>query len=103
MYATRTTIYPDSGKFGEARELMRERVKAAQSAGDRIGLAELAVGTDGPQLIVTALFNDLAAFEARRKRNQADADFQKFIAKLASLARKPGSVDLVEILLPMPS
>ena len=40
--------------------------------------------------------------EATRKRNQTDATFQKFAAKLASLVRKPVAIELFEIVVPMP-
>ena len=68
----------------------------------RLALSELVAGGDAPQFTVNILFNDLAAFEEYRKRDQADGDFQKFVAKLSSLIRKPSGIDLMEVLAPMP-
>ena len=48
------------------------------------------------------LFDDLAAFDDLRKRNQADATFQKFATKLASISREPVAVELFEVLVVMP-
>ena len=103
MYMQRVSIYPDPEKVGEVRSLLLERVKARQSAGIRGALSELVAGGHAPQFTVSVLFENLAAFEAFRKRDQSDADFQKFIGKLASLIRKPSGFDIMEVLLPMPS
>ncbi|HYM16035.1 MAG TPA: hypothetical protein VEZ14_10790 [Dehalococcoidia bacterium] len=102
MYMQRISIYPTPEKVGEARALLVERAKLRQEAGLRLALSELVAGAHAPQFTVSVLFNDLAAFEASRKRDQADADFQKFVAKLASLVRKPMGFDLMEVLAPMP-
>ncbi len=103
MYMQRVSIYPDPEKVAEVRTLLIERAKARQSSGTRVALSELVAGSDTPQFIVSTLFEDLAAFEALRKRDQSDADFQKFVAKIASLIRKPAGFDLLEVLVPMPS
>jgi len=103
MYAQRVTIYPRPENVREVRDLLVERVKARQAAGSRAALSELVAGSDAPQFTVGSRFDDLAAFEASRKRDQADADFQKFVAKLTSLLRKPSAFDLMEVLVSMPS
>ena len=103
MYMQRISIYPDPEKVGEVRAMLVERAKLRQGAGMRIALNELVAGAHAPQYTVSMLFDDLAAFEASRKRDQSDADFQKFVAKLSSLIRKPTGFDLMETLLPMPS
>ncbi len=103
MYVQRVTIYPSPQNVREVRELLVERVKARQAAGSKAALAELVAGSDAPQFTVNARFDDLAAFEASRKRDQADADFQKFVAKLTSLLRKPSAFDLMELLVSMPN
>lgn len=103
MYMQRVSIYPNPEKVGEVRAMLVERVKSRQTDGVRVALSEVVAGSHVPQFAVSVLFNDLAAFEAFRKRDQADADFQKFIAKLSSLIRKPSDFDLMEILAPMPS
>jgi quinol monooxygenase YgiN len=103
MYMQRVSLYPQPEKVAEVRALLVERVKARQSSGIRVALAELIAGSDTPQFTVSTLFEDLAAFEAFRKRDQSDADFQKFVAKIASLIRKPAVFDLMEVLVPMPS
>lgn len=99
----RIFVYPDPEKLGEVRSLLLERAKARQGAGMRLALAELVAGSHTPQFTISTLFEDLAAFEAQRKRDQGDADFQRFVGKLASLIRKPTGFDLLEVLLPMPS
>jgi len=99
----RVSIYPNPEKVGEVRTMLVERAKSRQADGVRLALSELVAGGHAPQFTVSILFNDLAAFEASRKRDQADGDFQKFIAKLSSLIRKPSDFDLMEVLAPMPS
>ena len=103
MYMQRVSIYPDPQKVAEVRSMLVERVTARQSAGVRVALSEMVAGSHAPQFTVSILFNDLAAFEAYRKRDQADADFQKFVGKLSSLIRKPSGFDLLEVLAPMPA
>lgn len=103
MYMQRVSIYANPEKVGEIRTLLIERAKARQSAGMRFALTEMVAGSHGPQFTVNVLFNDLAALGAVRKRDQADGDFQKFAAKLTSLIRKPNDIDLLEVLVPMPS
>ena len=102
MYMQRVSIYPDPQKVAEVRSMLVERAKARQAAGMRLALSELVAGGHAPQFTVSLLFDDLAAFEASRKRDQADADFQKFIGKLASSIRKPSAFDLMEVLVQMP-
>ena len=99
MYMQRISIYPTPEKLGEIRTLLIERTTARQAAGMRVALTEMIAGSHHPQFSVNVLFNDLAEFEASRKRDQADGDFQKFVAKLASLIRKPNDFDLLEVLL----
>jgi hypothetical protein len=103
VYMQRITIYPNPEKVGEVRALLVERAKLRQGAGMRLALNELVAGGHAPQFTVSLLFDDLAAFEASRKRDQSDADFQKFVGKLSSMIRKPNAFDLMETLLPMPS
>jgi hypothetical protein len=103
MYMQRVSIYPNPTNIVEVRTLLIERAKARQASGTRVALSELVAGSNTPQFIVSTLFEDLAAFEALRKRDQADADFQKFVAKIGSLIRKPAGFDLMEVLVPMPS
>ena len=103
MYMQRVSIYPNPEKVGEVRTMLVERAKSRQADGVRLALSELVAGGHAPQFTVSILFNDLAAFEASRKRDQADGDFQKFVAKLSSLIRKPSAFDLMEVLAPMPS
>ena len=103
MYVQRISIYPEPEKVGDVRALLLERVKARQAAGIRVALAEMVAGTDAPQFTVNILFADLAAFEASRKRDQADGDFQKFVGKLSSAIRQSSDIDLMEVLAEMPS
>lgn len=102
MYMQRITIYANPEKVAEIRALLIERAKARQAAGMRLALTEMVAGGHGPQFTVNVLFNDLAAFEEARKRDQADGDFQKFVGKLTSLIRKPNDFDLLEVIVPMP-
>ena len=103
MYMQRVSSYANPEKVGEVRSMLVERVTARQSAGIRVALSEMVAGSHAPQFTVSILFNDLAAFEAYRKRDQADGDFQKFVGKLSSLIRKPSGFDLLEVLAPMPA
>lgn len=103
MYMQRVSLYPNPQNIAEIRTLLVERAKARQASGTRVALTELVAGSDTPQFTVSTLFEDLAAFEALRKRDQSDADFQKFVAKIGSLIRKPAEFDLLEVLVQMPS
>jgi len=102
MYQQRVTIHPSPDKIAAARALLLARVKGAQAGGQRIALGELAVGRHAPEFQIIILFDDIAAFEAQRKRNQADPTFQKFAAKLATMLREPVGIDLFEVLVIMP-
>jgi hypothetical protein len=102
MYSQRVTVYPRPEKIAEARALLLARVKTTQASGQRVALGELVVGRHAPEFQVTLLFDDLAAFEAQRKRNQADASFQTFVTKLAATLRKPVGQDLFEVHVAMP-
>jgi len=102
MYMQRISLYPDPEKVADVRAMLVERAKARQAAGMRVALSELVAGGHAPQFTVSSLFDDLAAFEASRKRDQADADFQKFVARLVPSLRKPSSFDLMEVLVSMP-
>jgi quinol monooxygenase YgiN len=103
MYMQRVSIYPNPANIAEVRTLLIERAKARQASGTRVALSELVAGANTPQFVVSTLFEDLAAFEALRKRDQSDVDFQKFAAKIGSLIRKPAAFDLMEVLVQMPS
>ena len=83
--------------------MLIERAKARQAAGVRVAISEVVAGSHTPQFTVSTLVEDLAAFEALRKRDQADVDFQKFVAKIGSLIRQPAGFDLMEVLVQMPS
>ena len=102
MYQQRVTVRPNPEKVAEARALLVARAKATQAGGQRVALGELVAGKHGPEFQVILLFDDLAAFDALRKRNQADAAFQKFATKLASVSREPVAVELFEVLVVMP-
>jgi hypothetical protein len=102
MYSQRVTVHPRPDKIAAARALILARVKAGQARGQRIAFGELVVGRHAPEFQITILFDDLAAFEAQRKRNQADAAFRTFGTKLAATLRKPVGIDLFEVLVAMP-
>ena len=102
MYSQRVTVHPSPDKIAAARALLLARVKISQAGGQRIALGELVAGKHAPEFQVTILFDDLAAFEAQRKRNQADASFRTFGEKLAATLRKPVTIDIFEIHVAMP-
>ena len=102
MYQQRVTVRPSPDKVAEARALLVAQAKTTQARGQRVALGELVAGRHGPEFQVILLFDDLAAFEAMRKRNQADAAFQKFASKLASISREPVAIELFEVLVVMP-
>lgn len=103
MYMQRVSIYPMPDKVAEVRPMLLERVTSRQGEGLRVALSELVAGSDAPLFTVSVLWNDLAAFEASRKSDQANSDFQKFVGKLSTLIRKPTGFDIMEVLVPMPS
>lgn len=102
MYMQRVTVHPSPDKIAAARELLLARVKTNRAAGQQIAFAELVVGRHAPEFLITLLFDDLTAFEAQRKRNQADKSFQAFATKLAATLREPVGIDLFEVLVAMP-
>jgi hypothetical protein len=102
MYSQRVIVHPSPDKVAAARALLLARVKTNRAAGQQIAFGELVVGRHAPEFQVTLLFPDIAAFEAQRKRNQADATFQTFVTRLAATLREPVGVDLFEVLVAMP-
>ena len=103
MFVQRVTGYPAMGKEREARATAEEWVKKRQSKGIRINLAMPMYSADGPALVITSLFNDLAEIEGRMRQNADDKDFQAYAAKMSSLSRQPIKAELAEVLVPFQS
>ena len=103
FYVQRALNYPAQGKGPELRALLEERVKGVQSSGQPASLSASVYGSDGPIFITALSFQDLAALESYRRRNQADPRFQAFGVKLNPLVRQVTRVELFEALIAMPS
>ncbi|MFN8634765.1 MAG: hypothetical protein U0893_12990 [Chloroflexota bacterium] len=96
----RVRIYPTLGKEAETRAFMTEWVKAAQAQGEKVGLAARVYSSEGSMLMVPRRFADLAAADARRRENLADAEWQGRIAKLGTLTREPFRQSIEETVVP---
>lgn len=102
-FTQRALGYPAVGKGPELRAIMEERVKGLQSSGQRATLGVSVYGTDGQEFTTTLAFQDLAALESYRRRNQSDPAFQAYVAKVNPLIRQGPKVELAEVLIPFPS
>lgn len=104
MYTQRVTYYPAVGKGPELRALLEERVKHVQSAGAEVALGvRMFGGPAGNPYIVNLRFQDLAAVEAYRRRNQADPAFAAYNAKVATTLSCAAEIELYETVIPNPA
>jgi len=98
MITARVRIYPKLDKVVEVRDFMIGWVKLAQEQGENLALAQRIYSSEGPALIVPRRFDDLAAADARRRANLADADWQARLATLGGMLREPVRQTLEESL-----
>ena len=85
----RVRVYPALDRVVEARQFMTEWVKAAQGQGESVALAQRIYSSEAPTLVIPRRFEDLAAADARRRENLADAEWQGRIATLNGMLRGP--------------
>ena len=96
MYATITSVYPALDKESAVVELLREWAQLRQARGVRVDLVQPWFSPS--EVVVDHIYDDLAALEAQRRADQADADFQARLARLAPLLRAPVASRLFESL-----
>jgi hypothetical protein len=94
-------IYPTLGKEAEVRAFLTDWVKHAQEQGERAALLQRIYSSEGSMLAVLRQYDDLAAADARRQRNQEDADWQARVATLNTLIREPLRQVLAETIVPI--
>lgn len=104
MYVQRESSYPAPGKGAELRACLEERVKAAHAKGRAASLAvQLFAGAAGAGYVRNIRFQDLAAYDATRRQNQADPAFQALTQKITPLLSRPNAIELFEVLIPFPA
>jgi hypothetical protein len=99
MYTQRITLHPVAGKVGEVEAIITERIKRRQAQGTDASLSQRLTGV-GATFTLGLRFADLAAFQSFRTANRADTELQAYQAKLAPMLLGPGSVELLEVLIP---
>lgn len=103
MYLQRVLFHPQPGKETELQHHLEAQIKKSQALGMKIGLATLLFSPEGTTFVITIRFDNLAEFEKVRQRNSTDQAFQEFLTKGASLSHRPRRLELLEVLVPMPS
>src|SRR4051794_20192264 len=102
MFMLRHRVYATLGKEAEVRAFMSDWVRHAQEQGESAALAQRIFSSEGPVLVVARRYEDLVALDARRRANQADADWQARVARLSTMIREPVRQTLEEsLVLPM--
>jgi hypothetical protein len=94
-------IYPTLGKEAEVRAFMTDWVKHAQAQGERASLLQRIYSSEESMLAVRREYDDLAAADARRRDNLADADWRARVETLNSLIREPLRQALFEPIVPL--
>jgi len=85
----RVRVYPALDRVGEVRQFLAEWVKIAQGQGESLALAQRVYSSEAPTLVIPRRFADLAAADARRRENAADAEWQGRLATLNGMLRGP--------------
>jgi len=93
--------FPALGKEQQVRAITEEFVKASQSAGVRIGMAQRVFSSTGSVLEVTSVFPDLAALD--RTRQERAAITRDVVQAGQELSREPIQARVFELLVPFPS
>lgn len=94
-------INPTLGKEAEVRAFMTDWVRHAQEQGERVGLLQRIYTSEGSMLAVLRRYDDLAAADARRHENAADADWQERLRKLSTMLREPIGQYIAEPIIPL--
>ena len=103
MYMQRVRNYPQQGKEREMQQLLESWVQTRHALGRKVGLSTQLFASEGVVFIITIRFNDLAELEQQRQRDRTDQAFQDYAGKLGALIRRPTTVELLEVLVPLPS
>ncbi len=101
-FLQRVTLTPIMGRIGEVQNLLLEFVKTRQAEGVRGGVSVQAAGPGANNLVSTVALGSLTEFEKLRTRNQTDSVFQQFTGKLGALIVQPPTIELFEVLIPLP-
>jgi hypothetical protein len=83
VFIQRTRIVPALGKAAVVEAELVQAVKNGQAKGRRVALGRRVFSSEGAAFVVTLLADDLAALDAVRRENAADAEFQARGARLA--------------------
>jgi hypothetical protein len=94
-------INPTLGKEAEVRAFMTDWVRHAKEQGERVGLLQRICTSEGSMLAALRQYDDMAAADARRRENAADADWQERLAKLNTMIREPLRQALAEPIIPL--
>ena len=93
--------YPALGKGPALRALLEERVKAQPPQVFRT-LRQQMFGSEGPVLVTTIGFQDMASLEAHLDNNQRDPKFQAYTEKVQSMLARPSKTELLQVIVPLP-
>src|SRR5262245_43920678 len=88
-YLRRLVHCPALEKTPALTSLVEERVRGFGARGIRGSLARQLFGGDGPALIVSIRYPNLAELQAGLRSTDADPQFHAFLAEVMSLVRKP--------------
>ena len=102
MLVQRTVLTAAIGKGLQLRPLMEEQIRARQARGQRVGLSRNIVG-DGYQFVVTAIFENLAAVQARIEENDQDAGIQNFMDRTSPLLGARSQSVIANVLIQPPA
>ncbi len=101
MFIQRVVLTAAIGKSPQLQAVLEERARQLQAKGQRLGLNRTLVG-DGPQFVVTAIHENLAAFQARLQENQQDSTIQPFMDRLSPLLGERAQSSLLEVIIQPP-
>jgi len=103
MYMQRVRNYPQLGKEREMQQILESWLQTRHALGRKVGLSTQLFASEGVVFIITIRFNDLAEFEQQRQRNRTDQGFQDYMGQIDALSRRPATLELLEVLVPLPS
>lgn len=89
MITVRARVHPALDQVADARSFLTEWVEMLQAGGHNLALTQRIYSSEGPVLIVARRFADMAAADANRRANQADARWQGRLATLSAMLRSP--------------
>ena len=97
------SIAPATGRAGELQRLLKEHVEQLQSQGLRCSLRSRMLSDEGPELVITHLYEDLAAHQAFRASWLPTDEARAFFQAIRPLQAAHEIARLSEVLVPFPT